>query len=87
MGRAELELELIQPHMAQKPVLRGEVRRGIYGKSQWHGQFKIYPPPVPRDAAGSSSLPRRGNLGTTQHTARAAAFSGPLYGFSRLFSP
>ena len=24
-GRGELELELIQPHMAQKPVLRGEV--------------------------------------------------------------
>ena len=23
--RSELELELIQPHMAQKPVLRGEV--------------------------------------------------------------
>ena len=27
LGRGELELELIQPHMAQKPVLRGEVGR------------------------------------------------------------
>ena len=25
MARAELELELIQSHMTQKPVLRGEV--------------------------------------------------------------
>ena len=25
VSREELELELIQPHMAQKPVLRGEV--------------------------------------------------------------
>ena len=25
LGLVELELELIQPHMAQKPVLRGEV--------------------------------------------------------------
>ena len=46
--RKELELELIQPHMAQKPMLRGEVgarvrvkreggqrREGRYGRARW----------------------------------------------------
>ena len=46
--KGELELELIQPHMAQKPMLRGEVgacvrvtrecgqrREARYGRARW----------------------------------------------------
>ena len=41
---AELELELIQPHMAQKPMLRGEVgARALRVRSdvRGHGQVRL----------------------------------------------
>ena len=43
-GELELELELIQPHMAQKPMLRGEVgARALRVRSdvRGHGQVRL----------------------------------------------
>ena len=38
--RPELELELIQPHLAQKPVLRGEVGCACVGGDNWTGLLR-----------------------------------------------
>ena len=65
----ELELELIQSHMAQKPVLRGEVgcacvarEVSVESEARWKllimpSQVKIYSPGVHRAVRGRAVLP------------------------------